>query len=62
MNSRRRIATPKYKKPNRRAIEIITTSEESDVLFEKVVEMAKSWIAASSCSDMYRMVRRRSAP
>lgn len=24
--------------------------------------MAKSWIAASSCSDMYRMVRRRSAP
>jgi len=32
--------------PLGRAIEVLTTSEESDVLFEKVVETAEGWIAA----------------
>jgi uncharacterized membrane-anchored protein YjiN (DUF445 family) len=42
-----------------RAIEILTTSEESDVLFEKVVETAESWIAANR-TQFDKMVKQRS--
>ena len=42
-----------------RAIEILTTSEESDVLFEKVVETAESWIAANR-TQFDEMVKHRS--
>jgi uncharacterized membrane-anchored protein YjiN (DUF445 family) len=42
-----------------RAIEIFTTSEESDVLFEKTVETAESWIAANR-TKIDEMVRQQS--
>ena len=42
-----------------RAIEILTTSEESDVLFEKAVETAESWIAANR-TQFDEMVEQRS--
>ena len=42
-----------------RAIEILTTSEESDVLFEKTVETAETWIAANR-AQIDEMVEQRS--
>ncbi len=42
-----------------RAIKILTTSEESDVLFEKAAEMAESWIAANR-AQLDEMVEQRS--
>jgi uncharacterized membrane-anchored protein YjiN (DUF445 family) len=41
-----------------RAIEILTTSKESDVLFEKAVEIAESWIAANR-TQLDEMVEQR---
>ena len=41
-----------------RAIEILTTSKESDALFEKAVEIAESWIAANR-SQLDEMVEQR---
>jgi uncharacterized membrane-anchored protein YjiN (DUF445 family) len=41
-----------------RAIEILTTSEESDVLFEKAVEAAERWIAANR-TQLDEMVEQR---
>ena len=43
-----------------RAIEILTTSEESDVLFEKLVETAESWIVANR-TQIDEMVEQRSS-
>jgi uncharacterized membrane-anchored protein YjiN (DUF445 family) len=45
--------------PLGRAIEVLTTSEESDVLFEKVVETAESWIKAKR-TQIDEMVEQRS--
>ncbi len=42
-----------------RTIEILTTSEESDVLFEKAVETAESWIVANR-AQLDEMVEQRS--
>jgi uncharacterized membrane-anchored protein YjiN (DUF445 family) len=42
-----------------RAIEILTTSEESEVLFEKAVETAERWIAANR-TQLDEMVEQRS--
>ena len=42
-----------------RAIDILTTSEEGDVLFEKVAETAESWIAANR-TQFDKMVKQRS--
>jgi len=41
-----------------RAIEILTTSKESDALFEKAVEIAESWIAANR-TQLDEMVEQR---
>lgn len=43
-----------------RAIEILTTSEESDVLFEKLVETAENWIVANR-TQIDEMVEQRSS-
>jgi len=45
--------------PLGRVIEVLTTSEESDILFEKVVETAESWIKANR-TQIDEMVERRS--
>ena len=45
--------------PLGRVIEVLTTSEESDILFEKVVETAESWIEANK-SQIDEMVEQRS--
>jgi uncharacterized membrane-anchored protein YjiN (DUF445 family) len=42
-----------------RVIEVLTTSEESDILFEKVVETAESWIKANR-TQIDEMVEQRS--
>jgi len=45
--------------PLGRVIEVLTTSDESDILFEKVVETAKSWIKANR-TQIDEMVEQRS--
>jgi uncharacterized membrane-anchored protein YjiN (DUF445 family) len=45
--------------PLGRVIEVLTTSEESDILFEKVVETAESWIRANRI-QIDEMVEQRS--
>jgi uncharacterized membrane-anchored protein YjiN (DUF445 family) len=45
--------------PLGRVIEVLTTSNESDILFEKVVETAESWIKANR-SQIDEMVEQRS--
>jgi uncharacterized membrane-anchored protein YjiN (DUF445 family) len=42
-----------------RVIEVLTTSDESDILFEKVVETAESWIKANR-TQIDKMVEERS--
>ena len=45
--------------PLGRVIEVLTTSDESDILFEKVVETAESWIKANR-TQIDEMVEQRS--
>jgi uncharacterized membrane-anchored protein YjiN (DUF445 family) len=45
--------------PLGRVIEVLTTSQESDVLFQKVVETAESWIMAHR-AQIDEMVEQRS--
>ena len=45
--------------PLGRVIEVLTTSKESDILFEKVIEAAESWIMANR-TRIDEMVEQRS--